>query len=66
MAGQKLNLYINLGEIWYLEVPDITDYQLVFITQKFKTMDPIWRTEIIKTNRFRWNSVHEGFRGRWC
>ena len=53
MAGQKLNLYINLGEIWYLEVPDITDYQLVFITQKFKTMDPIWRTEIIKTNRFR-------------
>ena len=66
MAGQKLNLNITLGEIRYLEVPDITDYKLVFITQKFKTMDPIWRTEVIKINRFGWNSVHGGFRGRWC
>ena len=52
MAEQKLNLNINLGEIRYLEIPDITDYILEFITQKFKTMDPIWRTEIIKINRF--------------
>ena len=52
MADQKLNLNKNLGEIGYLEVPDITDYKLVFITRKFKTMDPIWRTEIIKINRF--------------
>ena len=45
MADQKLNFNINLGEIRYLEVPDITDYKLVFITKKFKTMDPIWRTD---------------------
>ena len=52
MADQRLNLNINLGEIWYLEVPDITDYKFVFITPKFKAIDPIWRTEIIKINRF--------------
>ena len=52
MADQKLNLNINLGEIRYLQVPDITDYKLDLITKKFKTMDPIWRTEIIKINRF--------------
>ena len=52
MADQKLSLNINLGEIRHLEILDITDYQLVFITQKFKTMDPIWRTKIIKINRF--------------
>ena len=42
------NLNINLDEIRYLGVTDITDYKLEFITEKFKTMDPIWRTEIIK------------------
>ena len=52
MADQKLSFNINLGEIRYLEVPDITDYKLVFITKKFKTMDPIWRAEKIKINRF--------------
>ena len=52
MADQKLNFNINSGEIRYLEVPDITDYKFVFITQKFKTMDPIWPTEIMKINRF--------------
>ena len=31
---------------WEL-VPDITDYKLEFITQKFQTTDPIWRTKII-------------------
>ena len=66
MADQKLNFNMNLGEIRYLEVPDITDYKLVFMTQKLKTMDPIWRTEVIKINRFGSNSVHGGFRGRWC
>ena len=35
MADQKLNLNINFGEIWYLGVPDITDYRLQFISQKF-------------------------------
>ena len=29
-------------------VPDITDYKLEFMTKKFKTADPIWRTEIIE------------------
>ena len=29
MTDQKLNLNINLGEIWYLEVPDIINYKLV-------------------------------------
>ena len=28
IADQKLNLNINLGEIRYLGVPDITDYKL--------------------------------------
>ena len=65
-ADQKLNLNRNLGKIQYLEIPDITDYNLEFITEKFKTMDPVWRTEIIKINWFGWNSVHGGYRGRWC
>ena len=29
MADEKLNAIINLGEIWYLEVPDITDRKLL-------------------------------------
>ena len=49
MADQKLNLNINLCEIQYMGVPDITDYELEFITQKFQATDPIWRTKIIKT-----------------
>ena len=65
MANQKLNLNINLGEIRYLEVPDVIDYKLEFITQKFKTMDLIW-PEIIKKNIFGLNSVHGVFCGRWC
>ena len=35
-ADQWWNLNIILGEIRYLGVPDITDYKLEFITQKFK------------------------------
>ena len=31
---------------WEL-VPDITDYKLEFISQKFRSTDPIWRTKII-------------------
>ena len=41
MADQQLNLNINLGEIRYLGVPDVTDYRLEFITQEFETTDPI-------------------------
>ena len=29
MTDQKLNLNINLGKIWYLNVPDIIDYKWV-------------------------------------
>ena len=29
-------------------VPDITNNLLEFVTQKFKTTDPIWRDDIIK------------------
>ena len=32
MTEQKLNLNLNLGEIRYLRVLDISDYRLVFIT----------------------------------
>ena len=28
MTDRKLNLNINLSEIWCLEVPDIIDYEL--------------------------------------
>ena len=50
MAEQILNLNMNLGEIQYIweQVPEITDYKLEFITQKFQTTDPIWRTKIIQ------------------
>ena len=35
-------------------VPDIIDYyELEFITQKFKTTNPIWQNKIIKINRIR-------------
>ena len=34
-------------------VPDITDYKLDLVTQKFKTTDPIWRGKVIKISRFR-------------
>ena len=41
-------LTINWDEVQYLlEVSDITDYKLEFITQRLKTIDPIWRTDII-------------------
>ena len=47
MANQQLNLNINLDEIRYLGVPNITDCRLELITQEFKITDAIWRTEII-------------------
>ena len=45
MADQKLNLNVNLGEIRYLKVPDITNYKWELITKKLKNMDSIWRTK---------------------
>ena len=52
MTDEKLYLNKNLGEIRNLAVSDTTDYKLEFITEKFKSTDPIWRTEIIKINIF--------------
>ena len=51
MTDQKLSSNINLGEIRYLGVSEITDYKLEFKVQKFKPENPIYRTEIIKINR---------------
>ena len=34
MADQKLNLNINLGDIRYVGVPNITDYKLEFKNNK--------------------------------
>ena len=50
---QKLNLNINLDEIWFLGIPNIINYRLEFINHKFKTPDPIWWTEIINNNKYR-------------
>ena len=42
MADQKLNLNINLNDIPYLGVPDISEYKVVHeVARKFKTPDPI-------------------------
>ena len=40
------------------------DNKLEFITQKFRTTDPIWWTNIILKKIFGTNSVDRGFRGR--
>ena len=50
MTDQKLNLNMNLGEIRYLEVGLLTTNQ--FMTQKFKTTDPIDWMRFISTQRF--------------
>ena len=52
MTDEKLYLNKNLGEIRNLVVSDTIDYKLEFITEKFESTDPIWRTEIIKINIF--------------
>ena len=51
MTDSNLNLNI-LGEIRYLGIPDIIDYKLNGMNQKFKTTDLIWRTELRIINRF--------------
>ena len=50
MTDQKLNLNINLGEIRYLEVGLLITNQ--FMTQKFKTKNPIDWMKFISTQRF--------------
>ena len=39
MTDQKLNLYINLGETRYLEVPDIINYKLVHDSETTDRID---------------------------
>ena len=52
MTKQKLNLSINLGEIRYLEVPDMIDYNQL-MTQKLKTN----RKRLEKSNRL--DEIHQ-------
>ena len=40
MAEKKKNFNINLDEIRFLGVLEITDYKLEFITHKFRIKDP--------------------------
>ena len=50
----EYNLNINLGgfNTWEL-VPDITDYKLEFMTQKFINLDEVQHTEIFAVVKFR-------------
>ena len=49
----KYKLEYKLGRFntWKL-VPDITDYKLEYITQKFKNLDEIQQTEIFAVVKF--------------
>ena len=42
-------------------VPDITDYKLEFITQKFKNLDEIQHTEMFAVVKFRSGKITEFF-----
>ena len=53
----------KLGEFntWEL-VPDITDYKLAFMTQKFKNLDEIQHTEIFAVVKFWSRKITEFLR----
>ena len=53
----------KLGEFntWQL-VPDITDYKLAFMTQKFKNLDEIQHTEIFAVVKFWSRKITEFLR----
>ena len=44
----KFEYKLGWNSVHGTPVPDITDYKLKFITQKFQTTDPIWQTKTIK------------------
>ena len=53
---------INLG-IQYSElVPDITDYKLEFMKQKFKNLDEIQHTEIFAVVKFWFGKITQFLR----
>ena len=59
----KYTFEYQLGRfnIWKL-VPDITDYKLKFMTQKFKHLDEIQHTEIFAVIKFWSGKITEFFR----
>ena len=48
----NINLNINWGFNTWKLVPDIPDYKLEFMTQKFKNLDEIQHTEIFAVVKF--------------
>ena len=59
----KYKLEYKLGgfNTWEL-VPDITDYKLEFMTQKFKNLDEIQHTEIFAVVKFWSDKITEFLR----
>ena len=59
----KYKFKYELGgfNIWQL-VPDITDYKLEFMTQKFKNLDGIQHTEIFDVPKFWSGKITEFLR----
>ena len=63
MQHLKMNLNIHLGgfNTWKL-VPDITDYKLEFMTQKFKNLYKIQHIEIFAVAKFWSGKITEFWR----
>ena len=49
MADENTKLF-NWDEIWYLGIFGVVDYESVLKIQKYKMVDPIWRTKIQKVS----------------
>ena len=54
----KYEYELGVFNPWEL-VPDITDYKLEFMTQKFKNLDEIQHTEIFAVVKFRSGKITE-------
>ena len=57
----KLEYKFGGSNIWKL-VPDINDYKLEFMTQKFKNLDEIQHTEIFTVVKFWSDKITEFLR----
>ena len=57
----KLEYRLRGFNTWEL-VPDITDYKLEFMTQKFRNLDEIQHTEIFAVVKFRSGKITEFLR----
>ena len=64
MADQKLNFNINLDEIRYLGVPEITDYKFITEIQNNGSNMVDWNNK----NKLDSDEIHytEVFGGHWC